>query len=151
VSLDALPAAERERLLTLMGIDRWVLRGAAAASGNDPGRDIAAPDSRPAPLPPEAAPVSAPRLAIVAGETMPLAGRHGAMLRHLLRTLAIDEAQVTWSVHDGVPVLAFGAAPGDAADAVLAPPLATLRASGAARRSLWPALRTLRRRLREVR
>lgn len=67
----------------------------------------------------------------------------------MLRAVALDESAVSWHRSDGVPVIAFGS--GDPADAVLAPPLATLRASAAARRALWPALRTLRRRLREGR
>jgi hypothetical protein len=41
----------------------------------------------------------------------------------------------------------FGAEPGEAIDVVLAPPPAALRASAAARRALWPALRALARRL----
>ena len=89
------------------------------------------------------------KLAIVCGEPDPLSGRYAALLRHVVRALAVDASLVSWSVAGDAPVLAFGAAPGDAADAVLAPPLATLRASGAARRSLWPQLRRLRRRLRE--
>lgn len=141
-----LPTAERERLLALIGIERWVLRDTPAVDrGSDPGRDPVAEVARPGPLPQVPSPV---RLVIATGEAEPLAGRHAALLRHVLRALAIEESAVAWAATTGIPVLAFGAAPGDAVDAVLAPPLATLRASGAARRSLWPALRALRRRLR---
>jgi DNA polymerase III psi subunit len=140
-SLAPLPAAERERLLALIGIERWVLRDVPAVDrGSDAVRDHVAEESRPGPLPQV-------RLGIVTGEAEPLAGRHAALLRHVLRALALDASAVAWRPANDVPVLAFGAAPGDTADAVLAPPLATLRASGAARRSLWPALRALRRRL----
>ena len=145
-----LPAVERERVLALLGIDRWVLRTDAAA---DAGR--IAPASRAEPVVAAAAslekPARAVRLAIATGEPAPLAGRNGPILRHVLRALALDESSVAWQPQEGVRVLAFGAAPGDAADAVLAPPLATLRASGAARRAVWPALRALRRALREER
>jgi DNA polymerase III psi subunit len=147
-TLEPLPSTERERLLALIGIERWVLRDAPAAdSGSDPGRDAGAEPSRPGPLPQ----LPAARLAIVAGDAKPLAGRHAALLRHVLRALAVNEESVAWEARDGIPVLAFGAAPGDAPHAVLAPPLATLRASGAARRSMWPALRGLRKRLRGAR
>jgi len=145
-TLSPLPTAERERLLALMGIERWVLRDAPAVDGaSDRGRDHVAEASRPGPLPQVPAPA---RLAIVTGEAEPLAGRHAALLRHVLRALTLDDESVAWESRVGIPLLAFGAAPGDAPDAVLAPPLATLRASGAARRALWPAMRSLRRRLR---
>lgn len=159
-SVDPLPASERARVLALLGVDRWLLRGSEPC-GNDPptelgtgpGRDLPAEASRPGALPREAVQpaVVAPaaKLAIVCGEPDPLSGRYAALLRHVVRALAVDASLVSWSVAGDAPVLAFGAAPGDAADAVLAPPLATLRASGAARRSLWPQLRRLRRRLRE--
>jgi hypothetical protein len=75
-------------------------------------------------------------------------GKHGQLLRNIALALRIDPRAVACgSPRDGLPCVCFGAAPGAVVDVVLAPPLASLRGSAAARRALWASLRPLARRL----
>lgn len=132
--MSALSAVDRRRALALMGVDVYVrrVRTAIDASGE------ASPD----------APSAAPRVVFTLPPGAGFDGPHGTLLRHLALALGVDPRAVAFGAsRPGVPCVCFGAAPGEAADVLLAPPPAALRASAAARRALWPALRALARRL----
>lgn len=134
----------QRRALALIGVDVWVLRARDAAPADEP----AVTEAALAPTPRPAANI-APRLVFAADGAVDFNGGSGALLRHVALALGVDPAAVAFGApREGLPCVCFGAAPGAAADAVLAPPLATLRASARARRALWPDLRALARRLR---
>ena len=78
----------------------------------------------------------------------PWSGRYARLLAQLAAALGIARNQVGFdSAKTGLQRVYFGATPGDDADAILAPPLASLRASPAAKRALWREWRRLRRTL----
>lgn len=129
-AVSALPVALRRRALALMGVDQYVLRADRAMTGA------------------RSAGTGGPRVAFVLAEGGGFDGPHGPLLRHLALALGLDPAAVSFAApRSDLPCVCFGAAPGEAIDVVLAPPPAALRASAAARRALWPALRALARRL----
>ena len=139
-ALGPLPERERWRALALIGVDRWVLRSRAMAEA-PPDRTIAQP--------------ARIVLAIDAGASAgaaPLSGRHAALLAHVLAALRLAPQAVAWSA-DGctpsTPLLCLGE-PRDAALVApcRAPALEQVRASAAAKRELWRALKPLARRLR---
>ncbi|MFN7552898.1 MAG: hypothetical protein ACK59M_04100 [Pseudomonadota bacterium] len=128
--MSALPVALRHRALALMGVDLYVLRADRAMAGG------------------RRAGTGAPRVAFVLAEDGGFDGPHGPLLRHLALALGLDPAAIALGApRPDLPCVCFGAEPGEAIDVVLAPPPAALRASAAARRALWPALRALARRL----
>jgi hypothetical protein len=146
--MSAARAVDRLRALSLMGVDVYVrrVRGQAATSVGEP-----APRVTEAPLP-AAAPARdgrGTRLVFATADAGGFDGPHATLLRHLALALGLGPAGVACGEpREDLPCVCFGAAPGSATDVVLAPPLATLRASAAARRALWPQLRSLARRLR---
>jgi hypothetical protein len=148
------PPPDRLRLLGLMGIDVYVTRSRVAPPPAQAPPPAALPE--PARQRPAAVRESAPQVAVgpplllfATGEQHGFDGPFGPLLRQLAQALGVDAAQVSCAAPRGdLPCVCFGTAPGQAEDAILAPPLATLRASATARRSLWPALRPLARRLR---
>jgi hypothetical protein len=151
VNASALPAAARHRALALMGVEVWVPRA------RGPALREALPEPAPArPEPRRAAgpttdrgSAGAPRVVFATGTGGGFDGPNRLLLEHLVIALGLRLADVTCGEpHAGAACVCFGAAPGDAPDAVLAPPLATLRASARARRALWVDLRQLARRLR---
>jgi hypothetical protein len=75
-----------------------------------------------------------------------LRGPHAKLARGLLAALGVPESDVRGEPVPGAPMLAFGL---DTPDALRAPPLQALR-DARAKRALWPALRALRRRLRDA-
>ena len=75
-----------------------------------------------------------------------LRGPHARLARGVLAAVGIPESDVRGEPLPGAPALAFGI---DAPDAVRAPTLEALR-DARAKRALWPALRALRRRLRDA-
>ena len=76
----------------------------------------------------------------------PLAGEHAALLGGVVRALGLHLADVCFDPREALPVLAFDSA--DAPAQVHAPALSALRGA-CAKRALWPALRRLRRSVRE--
>lgn len=120
----------RARLLSVLGIEHYVLRG------NEGG---------------EALSIEGKRVAIACGRDVEGAtnGRYRALLAQLLAAIGVslDEAVIVAKPSVDLPTICFGTEPGDRADAVLAPPLATLRQSSAAKRSVWKSLRSLKRTL----
>lgn len=158
----------RRRALDLLGIQRYRPRGAEPAPvavpepppDPTPARTSAAPATPPrrAPVVPTAAPSLldavplAARVVFVldadAIEEAPWSGRYARLLAQLTAALGLGRNQVGFDAAiANVQRIYFGASPGDDADALLAPPLAGLRASAAAKRSLWRELRRLRRTL----
>ena len=89
------------------------------------------------------------RLAIACGRDVEAAnnGRYRAIVAQLLAALGVsaEETLIVAKPDVDLPTICFGTEPGDRADAILAPPLPTLRQSAAAKRSLWRSLRSLRR------
>jgi hypothetical protein len=75
-----------------------------------------------------------------------LRGPHAKLARSLLAALGVPESDVRGEPVPGAPMLTFGL---DTPDALRAPPLQALR-DARAKRALWPALRALRRRLRDA-
>jgi hypothetical protein len=71
------------------------------------------------------------------------------LLSQLLASIgvAFDEAVIVAKPSVDLPTICFGTEPGDRVDALLAPPLPTLRQSAAAKRSLWKSVRSLKRTL----
>lgn len=129
--MSAARAVDRLRALSLMGVDVYVARlrrpAIAAVVGDRRGT----------------------RLVFATGDAGGFDGPYAGLLRQLALALGLEPAGVACGEpRDDLPCVCFGAAPGAASDIVLAPPLATLRASAAARRALWPLLRPLARRLR---
>lgn len=74
-----------------------------------------------------------------------LRGPNAKLARGVLAALGVKEADVRGEPHPGAPALCFGR---ETPGAVHAPALEALR-DARAKRALWPALRALRRRLRE--
>jgi hypothetical protein len=146
--VSALAAADRRRALALMGVDVYVprVRGAAAAPAEPP---ATAPVAKGAGRPPAAAATGAapaPRVVFTLPTGGGFDGPDGILLRHIALAIGVDPRAVAFGApRPGLPCLCFGGAPGDADDVLLAPPPAALRASAAARRALWPALRALAR------
>jgi hypothetical protein len=139
-------SSPQRRALALIGVDVWVLRSrdAAREAAEAPSPHVLATAS-----PARRTTSAAPRVVFAADGAVDFSGATGPLLRHLALALGVDPAAVAFGApREGLPCVCFGAAPGAAADAVLAPPLATLRASARARRALWPDLRALARRLR---
>ena len=120
----------RARLLSVLGIEHYVLRG-------DPGAEPVSVEGK--------------RVAIACGRDVDGAtsGRYRALVAQLLGAagVAADEAVIVAKPSVDLPTICFGTEPGDRVDALLAPPLATLRQSAAAKRSLWKTLRSLKRTL----
>ena len=135
---DAMPAL-RHDYLTALGIEPLVLR---VRSGQVPADGIA---SHATGATTAVAGDTSPRLQLRMRESDPLAGTHAALLRGLLRALAVTPDEVCFETRDALPVLAFDDAGNPAR--VHAPALAALR-DARAKRALWPALRRLRRDLR---
>jgi hypothetical protein len=138
----------QRRALALIGVDVWVLRArdaareSGAATAPVRGEAAAAPHSA-------GATPAAPRVVFAADGAIDFDGPAGPLLRHLALALGVDPAAVAFGApREGLPCVCFGSAPGAVSDALLAPPLATLRASARARRALWIDLRALARRLR---
>jgi hypothetical protein len=140
--MSAVRAVDRLRALSLMGVDVYVARPrrpaiAAATAPATPATAAVDGDRR------------GTRLVFATGDAGGFDGPHGGMLRQLALALGLEPAGVACGEpREDLPCVCFGASPGAASDIVLAPPLATLRASAAARRALWPLLRPLARRLR---
>jgi hypothetical protein len=131
-----LAQAAQGRALDAIGIERWVRRALTDSSAN------AATDTDPA-----ASALIAFCCAPVEIGAVPLEGRYRVLLRQLIAALGLTPDVVSFRPLLGRPRICFGVAPGDAADALLAPPIAALAAGAGAKRSLWPQLRALRRRL----
>jgi hypothetical protein len=154
--------SDRLRMLALMDIDVYVRRVRGAPPPMSRETISAEPPAR-APVPAaieRGARVSAAAVATRIAEPLPARvlfatgndggfdGRYGALLRGIALALGIDPRAVACGApRGGVPCICFGAAPGAALDVVLAPPLASVRGSAAARRALWTSLRPLARRL----
>ncbi|MBB5208675.1 hypothetical protein [Chiayiivirga flava] len=68
------------------------------------------------------------------------------LLRQIVQALGVSVAEVRFEAEPGMPVIALGVAAGDTAIAM--PSLQQLRTADA-KRAAWPALRRLRRRLRD--
>jgi hypothetical protein len=167
----SLPPAARRRALDLLGIQRYRARGAEPPAVVVPPPEPATPPPRAdAPHPPAIrrappqtpVPATAPSLldslplqarvvfVLDAGaiEEAPWSGRYARLLAQLTAALGLGRHQVGFDAAiAGVQRIYFGASPGDDADALLAPPLAGLRASAAAKKSLWRELRRVRRTL----
>ena len=114
----------------------------AAAYASDRARAGAATRSRPAGV----APPTRQLLVVLAPDSNWLRGPHAKLARGVLAALGIDPSNVRGEPIPGAPALAFGI---DAPDALRAPSLDALR-DARAKRALWPALRGLRRRLRDA-
>lgn len=148
-----LPAAARTRALALMGIEVWVPRARGPAA-SPPAEVVVAPPEAPRSRPATAhvvdrEPAGAPRVVFATGDGGGFDGPNRLLLEHLAMALGLRRSEVACGApRAGAACICFGTAPGDAPDAVLAPPLATLRASARARRALWADLRRLARRLR---
>jgi hypothetical protein len=140
--MSAVRAVDRLRALSLMGVDVYVARPRRSAIATVTAVATSATaavdgDRR------------GTRLVFATGSAGGFDGPHGGLLRQLALALGLEPAGVACGEpREDLPCVCFGAAPGAASDVVLAPPLATLRASAAARRALWPLLRPLARRLR---
>jgi hypothetical protein len=140
--MSAVRAVDRLRALSLMGVDVYVPRPrgpapAAATAVASPAGGAVDGDHR------------GTRLVFATGDAGGFDGPHAGLLRQLALALGLEPAGVACGEpREDLPCVCFGAPPGAAGDVVLAPPLATLRASAAARRALWPLLRPLARRLR---
>lgn len=121
-------APAQRRLLEVLGIERYVLRASA---------DDAAPS------------LAGKRLALACGRDAgsALDGRYAALLKHLSAALGLpaDAVAIVAKPDVALPTICFGTEPGERADNVLAPPLAALRQSPAAKRNLWRVLRGLKR------
>ncbi len=131
--LAALDAERRERLQAL-GLEVLVLRTVATVP---PGADIGGD---------ERATIGAPRARLIVrhADARAATGTHAALMRAILAALGLRETDTTPHAVDELPTLAFG---NDGAEAsVVAPALEMLR-DARAKRALWPALRSLRRRL----
>lgn len=183
-----LAATDRRRALALLGITRWErrVRGPAATVEPDaviataptpapvfeaPGRRAPAAPTPVRPVPPVAAPATRPaplpnspldgaarptlgrtRLAVqvnVDAGPAPLDGPYRVLLLQVLRAVDVLPMDAVFNPTDDdeLPELVLGGAP-RRDDALLGPPLAVLRANPKAKRNLWPMLRRLARRLR---
>lgn len=168
-----LPPAARRRALDLLGIQRYRPRGAeppaadvapapepmpmtarrADASATPAPRRTPPSAAVPAPTPSllDAVPLAARVVFVLDADAIgeaPWGGRYARLLAQLTAALGLGRSQVGFDAAiANVQRIYFGASPGDDADALLAPPLAGLRASAAAKRSLWRELRRLRRTL----
>ncbi len=143
--MSAAHAVDRLRALSLMGVDVYVAhrRGSVAAVPAAPPLAVVAA------APAAAGDLRGTRLVFATGDAGGFDGPHGSLLRQLAQALGLQAAGVACGEpRADLPCVCFGAAPGVAVDVVLAPPLATLRASAAARRALWTLLRPMARRLR---
>ena len=146
--MHALPAADRRRALALMGVDVYLLRDRAGASAAAAAEALAFPPPTPVAGSPRRADAAGPRVVFALPDGSGFDGPHGGLLRHLALALGLDPAAVSVGpARADLPCVCLGGAPGEATDVLLAPPPAALRASAAARRALWPALRALARRL----
>ena len=150
----------QQAMLRELGCELFVMRGApAAVSGELPapvhGEPVEStatppqPSRTPAPVSraPRGGGAARARLVMLAPDAALLRGPQAALARALLAALGVHEAEVRGEPTPGVPSIVFGALPDGATDTLQAPALADLRAAGA-KRALWPALRSLRRRLR---
>ena len=121
--MNAVAADVRSRLFGVLGVERYVLR----ARGDEP------------------VSIEGKRLAIACGRDVDAAsgGRYQPLLKQLLATLSlkVEDAVIVAKLTVDLPTICFGTEPGDRIDALLAPPLATLRQSAAAKKSLWKSLR----------
>lgn len=150
--------SDRLRMLALMDIDVYVrrIRGVPLPP---PRETIIAEPPAPAARVRDARAVTAsaashraealPTLLVFAtGTDGDIDGNYGQLLHNIALALRIDpRAVVCGGPREGLPCVCFGTAPGAVVDVVLAPPLASLRGSAAARRALWASLRPLARRL----
>lgn len=169
----SLSPSARRRALDLLGIQRYRPRGAEppAAASVAPPPDPASPVTRTGAVPAHAARRTPPSASVPAAtpslldapplaarvvfvldaaaiEEAPWSGRYARLLAQVTAALGLGRQQVGFDAAiAGVQRIYFGASPGDDADALLAPPLAGLRASAAAKKSLWRDLRRLRRTL----
>ena len=167
----------QQAMLRELGCELFVMRGAPAPSvevRTVQGEPVDSPATRLAPrtaqgepvessairvtptrpaTPPSRAPrgggVARARLVMLAPDAALLRGPQAALARALLAALGIHEAEVRGEPTPGVPAIVFGDAIVDAGDALRAPALSALR-DARAKRALWPALRVLRRRLRDT-
>ena len=135
----------RQRLLALMGIDVYTRRAPARARAAQPA--AAAPARSRSAVAPTIGVFQVACDPAEAGRE-PLAGRYGALLKHILSAVGVEPSHARFvepgGTHPG-PRIAFHA--GAAGDELQAPPLAQLRESAEAKRALWQVLRPLRRRL----
>ena len=151
MSVAAADSYARRRLLDLLGIERYVRRERVHEASSR----AATPDG--VPVGGAEAPMlfaSSPRRAVRAsaaptGHAVAISCEPGATQRypklvaHLARAIGVDVATFASRI-DAPHTLCFGASPPDG-PATLAPPLATLRSSPAAKRAFWRTLRDLRR------
>jgi hypothetical protein len=141
-----LDPAERARVLALMGIDRYVRREARAEAPAVKAEVAAAtPQGRARAADPL---VKASVWAFVCDPAEigadPVLSRYATLLAHLARAVGaqnLGAVRFADAPPAGCRAIAFGRSPGDAVDALLAPPLATLRNSAHAKRALWQDLR----------
>lgn len=136
--------------LAALGLEPMVLRTADAAAER---ADAATPrpESRSATVPAarQAVPdegLFGPRAARVCVLVADGAGAQERLLRQIVQALGVALAEARFEAEAGVPTVAFGATSGDA---LAMPALHELR-TARAKRAAWPALRRLRRRLRDL-
>ena len=146
----------QQAMLRELGCELFVMRAATVQAPTVHGEPV---ESIATPAPPtrNVAPISrAPRgggaararLVMLAPDAALLRGPQAGLARALLAALGVHEAEVRGEATPGVPSIVFGDASPDTGEALRAPALATLR-DARAKRALWPALRALRRRLRD--
>ena len=165
----------QQAMLRELGCELFVMRGAASPlPATVQGEPVEPPATRPAPRTVQGEPVESPavpvtptrtpaapsraprgggtaraRLVMLAPDAALLRGPQAGLARALLAALGVHEAEVRGEPTPGVPAIVFGDAIADAGDALRAPALSALR-DARAKRALWPALRVLRRRLRDT-
>ena len=130
----------RRRLLELLGIERYVPRHCAAAPVGGASAPTLSVSTKRGAVGAEAPPTA--RLVAISCEPG-VARQYPKFIAHLARAIGVDIAAFARRI-DAPHTLCFGASP-PAGAVTLAPTLAMLRASPAAKRAFWRTLRDLRR------
>ncbi len=131
----------RTRLLELLGIERYTVRGPQATASKIEAPTVGVTVGG-AEAPIRSARSAPPPLTVACSPDE--ARRFPAFVAHLAAALGLTPTEFA-ARRSGVHTICFGAAPPDEGAATLAPPLSALRISPAAKRAFWRTLRDLQR------